>query len=79
MLLFRLKKQTSKNVVDTTFKDKFSKMRHIFGKMLQIMVSLKNDNLVEESKKTEYCHCAVLFKEKSSFNNLAFSHNNSKQ
>ena len=25
--------------------DKFSKMRHIFGKMLQIMVSLKNDHL----------------------------------
>ena len=31
-------------------------MRHIFGKVLQIMVSLKNDHLVEENKKTEYCH-----------------------
>ena len=31
--------------------DKFTKMRHIFGKMLQIMVSLKNDHLVEENKK----------------------------
>ena len=31
--------------------DKFIKMRHIFDKMLQIMVSLKNDHLVEENKK----------------------------
>ena len=31
--------------------DKFSKMRHIFGKMLSIMVLLKNDHLVEENKK----------------------------
>ena len=32
-------------------------MRYIFGKMLQIMVSLKNDHLVEENKKkTEHCH-----------------------
>ena len=27
-------------------KDKFSKMRHIFAKMLQIIVSLKYDHLV---------------------------------
>ena len=31
--------------------DKFIKMRHIFDKMLQIMVSLKNNHLVEENKK----------------------------
>ena len=29
------------------------KMRHIFGKMLQIVVLLKNDHLVEENKKTD--------------------------
>ena len=28
-------------------------MRHIFGKMLQIKVLLKNDHLVEENKKTD--------------------------
>ena len=33
------------------FQDKFSKMGHIFGKMLQIMVLLKNDHLVEKMKK----------------------------
>ena len=38
-------------------------MRHIFGKILQIMVSLKNDDLVEENKKTEDCHCVVLFED----------------
>ena len=59
--------------------DKFSKMRHIFGKMLAIMMSLKNDHLVEENKKEEYFHCAMLFKECSNFNNLAFSRNNPKQ
>ena len=31
--------------------DKFSKMRYIFGEMLQIMVLLKNDHLIEENKK----------------------------
>ena len=59
--------------------DKFSKMRHIFGKMLQIMVSLKMTIWLKKIKKTEYCHCAVLFKEISDFNNLAFSSNKSKQ
>ena len=34
--------------------DKFSKMRHKFSKMLQIMVPLKIDHLVEENKNTEY-------------------------
>ena len=33
------------------FQDKFSKMGHTFGKMLQIMVLLKNDHLVEKMKK----------------------------
>ena len=59
--------------------DKFSKMRHIFSKMLQIMVLLKNDHLAEENEKTEYCHCAVFFKERLNFKTLAFSCNNSKQ
>ena len=31
--------------------DKFSKMRHIFCKMLQIMVLLKDAHLVEENEK----------------------------
>ena len=31
------------------YQNKFSKMRHIFGKILQIMVSLKNDHLFEEN------------------------------
>ena len=31
----------------TSFRDKFSKTRHIFVKMFQIVVSLKNDHLVE--------------------------------
>ena len=59
--------------------DKFSKMRQIFSKILQIMVSLKNDHLVKENKRTEYCYCFVFFKERSNFDNLVFSHSNSKQ
>ena len=39
--------------------DKFGKMRHMFPKMLQIVVLLKNDHLFEENKKVEYCHCFV--------------------
>ena len=36
-----------------------NKMGHIFGRILQIIVLLKYDHLVEENKKTEYCHWCV--------------------
>ena len=38
------------------FKDNFSKIRHIFGKMLQIMVSLKMIIWLKKIKKTESFH-----------------------
>ena len=45
-------------------------MRHIFSKMLQIMVSLEKHDLVEENKKTGYCYYAMFFNKRSNFNNF---------